>query len=89
MVLDMDQNISDDTHVALQRSYEEFPTMHGLDAHGGAAISMAVSLLANQVHFSRITIALGHRWAHMAEVLRQRLDGSRTDFNRLQQSACI
>ena len=65
--------------------------MHGVDLHGGAAAG-PVSLLANPVHFSRIrssTIALCLRSVHTAEVLRQLLDRSRMESDRLQPNACI
>jgi hypothetical protein len=52
----MEPNISDHLPSELQRGFEEFPTMHGIDLHGGAAASVPGSLLANPVHFSHTPI---------------------------------
>ena len=79
--------------VTLQRGSEEFPTMHGVDLHGGAAASVPVNLLANPAHFPRTpdrprppSACAGCAHGH---VLRQLLDGSEMESNRPQQNACI
>jgi hypothetical protein len=73
----MEPNISDHLPSELQRGFEEFPTMHGIDLHGGVAACVPGNLLGNPVHFSRTPIvhpppAPG---AHTAEVCRPWLDG--------------
>jgi hypothetical protein len=79
--------------VTLQRGSEEFPTMHGIDLHGGATASVPVSLLANPVHLPRTPMVYDRPppapGAHMAEVLRQLLHCSVMGLNWLRHDACV